>query len=103
MRRSTRSDGGPRPMARTISDQTLDETIRRNKVDHRLAALTSFKDFTNYLLVTTVAATGWVATQGSVAGWLRGACTVLFALSAIFGIFTLALIPPVAEMVRDNP
>jgi hypothetical protein len=62
-------------------------------------ALEFFKDWSNYLLVTTVAALGWVAsgttifTSHSVKPW----CVWLFALSVVFGIFTLALIPLVQE------
>ena len=62
-------------------------------------ALEFFKDWSNRLLVTTVAALGWVAsgtttfTSHSVKPW----CVWLFALSVVFGIFTLALIPLVQE------
>src|SRR5262249_1283414 len=62
-------------------------------------ALGFFKDWSNYLLVTTVGALGWVAsdkttfTSAQVKPW----CVWLFALSVVFGIFTLALIPLVQE------
>jgi hypothetical protein len=61
-----------------------------------------FKDWSNYLLVTTVAALGWVATKESVfisvsPSWVRQLCITCFALSVVCGIFTLALIPLVAE------
>jgi len=62
-------------------------------------ALEFFKDWSNYLLVTTVAALGWVAsstttfTSHSLKPW----CIWLFALSVVFGMFTLALIPLVQE------
>jgi len=49
----------------------------KDKTDHRLAALTVFKDFTNYLLVTTVAATGWVVMQRTAPALWRAACAVL--------------------------
>lgn len=59
-----------------------------------------FKDWTNFLLVTTVAALGWVATKEGVvffSPWLRLLCIAALALSIVFAIFTLALIPLVAE------
>jgi hypothetical protein len=61
-----------------------------------------FKDWSNYLLVTTVAALGWVTTKEAVISsislprvWLL--CVLCLTLSVVFGIFTLALIPLVAE------
>jgi hypothetical protein len=61
-------------------------------------ALEFFKDWSNYLLVTTVAAMGWIAKDGSMApGWLRSLSIWSLAFSAVFGIFTLALIPLIAE------
>src|SRR5262249_37403106 len=68
-------------------------------------ALEFFKDWTNYLLVTTVAVLSWIASaahpifSSSVA---RAACLVAFALSIVFGIFTLALIPLVQEARQTN-
>ena len=62
-------------------------------------ALEFFKDWSNYLLVTTVGALGWTAsgtttfTSHSVKQW----CIWFFALSVVFGIFTLSLIPLVQE------
>jgi hypothetical protein len=69
------------------------------QTEQLLKALEYFKDWSNFLLVTTVAALGWVATKDrphiSVAA-LRW--TVLcFGASVVFAIFTLALIPIVAE------
>ena len=58
-----------------------------------------FKDWSNYLLVTTVAALGWVIADKpsfSTAA-LHFLCAWSFALSTLFAIFTLALIPLVAE------
>ncbi len=68
--------------------------------EQHLKSLDSFKDWSNYLLVTTVAALGWVASDSRVVEhptveiWC-------FALSAVFGIFTLALIPIVAGQITD--
>jgi hypothetical protein len=71
-----------------------------NATEQHLKSLDNFKDWSNYLLVTTVAALGWVASDGSVVEtpiievWA-------FALSIVFGIFTLALIPIVAAGITD--
>jgi len=68
--------------------------------DPKTKALEFFKDWTNYLLVTTVAALGWVATSQSLdfsSNRARFICIVSFAASIVFGIFTLALIPIIQE------
>ena len=63
-----------------------------------------FKDWSNYLLVTTVAALGWVATKDrtkispKALRWTIGA----LGASTVFAIFTLALIPLVAEAVTPT-
>ena len=67
----------------------------------KTAAIANFKDWTNYLLVTTVAALGWVSTQPP--DLLAKICTGCLALSVIAGIFTLAMIPLVTERLRDDP
>jgi len=67
--------------------------------DAKTTALAFFKDWSNYLLLTTVAALGWVA-SGDIAfssAWVRAVCIFSFALSIAFGILTLALIPLVQE------
>jgi hypothetical protein len=70
------------------------------------AALQAFKDWSNYLLVTTTAALGWVASdKGNNEGAPTKKPKALLAsawflcLSIIFGIFTLALIPLVLEKI----
>jgi hypothetical protein len=67
------------------------------RTEQHLKALDSFKDWSNYLLITTVAAIGWVASLN-----YKGFEIWFFALSAIFGIFTLGLIPLVATDVSDT-
>jgi hypothetical protein len=73
-------------------------------VDQQLKALEFFKDWTNYLLITTVAALGWVSTQQAAfsTASLRHFCIWCLAVSIVFAIFTLALIPLVAEQVRTE-
>jgi hypothetical protein len=68
-----------------------------------LGSLGFFKDWSNYLLVTTVAALGWVAKgdaaiEGLALQWTIG----LLCASTVFAIFTLALIPIVGENLVDK-
>jgi len=65
--------------------------------DQLTTALKFFKDWTNYLLVTTVAALGWAAEGTHIGGTPRVLCVWFLAVSIAFGIFTLALIPLVQE------
>ena len=69
-----------------------------------LAALNSFKDWSTYVLVTTVAALGWTSTEkvNISSEFICIGIIWCFALSIMFGIFTLALIPIVAESVDDK-
>ena len=66
-------------------------------------ALAHFKDWSNYLLVTTVGALGWVATQ-DLGGpqCLKIGCLVLLGFSVGFAILTLAIIPHVAESIDKS-
>jgi hypothetical protein len=69
-------------------------------IEQKLKALDGFKDWSNYLLVTTVAALGWTTAKdgaGFSSIWIKGVCIALFALSVLFAILTLALIPHIAE------
>jgi hypothetical protein len=71
-------------------------------------AIEFFKDWSNYLLVTTVAALGWAssASESAKPAWAHGAlkpyCIWFLALSVVFGIFTLALIPLVQEQRKGS-
>jgi hypothetical protein len=63
-------------------------------------ALEFFKDWSNYLLVTTVAAVGWVAGKEHADFYserLRAGCIVALGVSIVFGILTLAVVPLVQE------
>ena len=61
------------------------------KIKQILAAIKSFKDWSNYLLVTTVAALGWVTTNHlvGIAGIARAFVIGFLGSSIVFGIFTL--------------
>ncbi|WP_204014816.1 hypothetical protein [Virgisporangium aurantiacum] len=72
--------------------------------DGRVAALESFKDWSNYLLVTTVAAAGWIASD-NVTFWstpLKSAALWSLGVSIVFGILALALVPLVAQQMQDS-
>jgi hypothetical protein len=71
-------------------------------VEQHLQALEFFKDWSNYLLVTTVAALGWAARSRPVPTWLFSVMLGCFALSIVAGIFTLALIPLIAEALTPS-
>ena len=63
-----------------------------------LAAITSFKDWSNILLVTTTGALAWVSTtKGILNRCCFRLCLVLFAVSIVFGIATLSLITIITE------
>jgi hypothetical protein len=74
-----------------------------------LEALGYFKDWSNFLLVTTVAALGWVATKLALISVNKPvsrnalkATLVCFGASIVFAIFTLALIPIVAQNISST-
>ena len=79
--------------------------VTQQMQDPMTKALEFFKDWSNYLLVTTVAALGWVAsgtnTTTSTSHSVKW-CVWFFALSVVFGIFTLALIPLVQKQRRKT-
>ena len=66
--------------------------------DKRMKALEFFKDWSNYLLVTTVAALGWASTEKTA---LCGVCESItiwsLAVSVCCGFLTRSAIPLVAE------
>ncbi len=72
--------------------------------EQKLRALDSFKDWSNYLLVTTVAALGWTAGKDAETfstPSMKQFAIMSFALSIAFGIVTLALVPHVAEDIKE--
>jgi hypothetical protein len=74
------------------------------QVQQLLKALEFFQDWSNYLLVLTVAAIGWVVASRekfSRLSLLR-TCLACFGASTLFGILTLALIPQVAESLNSS-
>ena len=81
-------------------------TVNKNrlKAERKAQAIDAFKDWSNYMLITTVAALGWVSTDPAnvVGDSAKVICVVLFTLSVVLAIFTLALIPHVAERLGDD-
>jgi hypothetical protein len=74
------------------------DSMSKPDVEQLTASLGFFKDWTNYLLVTTVAALGWVAAKSPILGGSALQWTIaFFCLSIVFAILTLALIPLVGE------
>jgi hypothetical protein len=74
------------------------------QVDAKLDALNLFEKWSNYLLVTTVAAAGWIASNGVTfaSAALKSAALWSLGVSVIFGIFTLALVPLIAEQAKGG-
>ena len=81
------------------------EQDQEDEKDHfNPPALEAFSKWSNYLLVTTVAAVGWISSghikfhnefSQSLSLWCLG-------VSVIFGIFTLALVPLISEQAQKN-
>jgi hypothetical protein len=70
------------------------------KTAKMLQSLGYFKDWSNYLLVATVAALGWVATKPVLLEPVALTLVIFaFCFSTIFAIFTLALIPIIGESI----
>jgi hypothetical protein len=70
--------------------------LYKETVDH-------FKDWSNFLLVTTVAMLAWIAEgKTNLAEPARKFCLIAFALSICFAIFTLAMIPLVTEKLAKD-
>ena len=78
---------------------------RKTRRDLQLKALGWFKDWSNYMLLATVAALGWVTkkTPDCVGTTANYVAIISLALSVVFAIFTLAMIPLVAERLLIVP
>jgi hypothetical protein len=74
-----------------------------DRTEQLTQALKFFKDWSNYLLVATVAALGWTAEKSGITGLqLKFYCVAALGVSVVFGILTLALIPLVQEQREDQ-
>ena len=75
------------------------------KSERQMDALDHVRHWSSYLLVTAVASLGWAATSPRVIlpeGALKVICIWSLALSVVFGVATLALIPLVAEQGKAD-
>src|SRR4051812_32092286 len=84
------------------------QKLKIEDVDPRRDSLQSFERWSNYMLVTTVAAVAWVASSkpdpsDDVATTLWSAAVWCLGISIVFGIFTLALVPLVAHAMGKDP
>ena len=91
-------------LAKPWDDPTREDVNPMTNIEQKLKALGYFKDWGNYVLVTTVAAVGWIVGKesGAITGWALKGSLWLFALAAVFGVFTLALVPLVGESIRED-
>lgn len=93
----------PQESQPSVSTKTTELWCPEAKPDAFSQSLAAFKDWSNFLLVSTVAALGF-ATKTEVLFWcpcIRFLCIWSLALSIVLAIFTLALVPLVAEQ-RGN-
>jgi len=102
MRSRRVSHGSVRPLNCGVSRNW--EYVVDPKTQQVLEAVGHFKDWSNYLLVTTVAALGWVAAKPDLITPRSMKITLICLCgSIVFAIFTLALIPIVAEQIASPP
>lgn len=66
-----------------------------------IGALGFFKDWSNFMLVTSSAALGWVAKTGTQLP-TKELIVICLGLSVMFAVFTLGLIPLVAEKIGPD-
>jgi hypothetical protein len=80
------------------------QEVAITEADPKTDALESFERWSNYLLVTTVAAAGWVASDGVTfePEIFQSVTLGCFGVAIIFGIFTLALVPLIAETMMKS-
>jgi hypothetical protein len=81
----------------------LEHKTHKEHIDHLLKAVEYFKDSNNYLLLISVVALGWVVEHPAAAHEsLRSAIVVCMGLSVVFGVFTMGLLPLVAETLTGT-
>ena len=90
-----------------LSEKSTNQSCLNPKADNQtkiIEALRFFKDWSNYLLVITVGALGWVTTTDVIISspFLRTAMIACFTFSIMFGIFTLAMIPIITQAINEE-
>jgi hypothetical protein len=80
-----------------------DHKTHKEHIDHLLKAVEYFKDSSNFLLMLSVVALGWVVEHsGSVPESLKDVIVLCMGLSVVFGLFTMGLLPLVAETLTGT-
>ena len=75
----------------------------KEHIDHLLRAVEYFNNSNNYLIVISVIALGWVVEHpGGVHESLKNAVVLCMGLSTVFGLFTMGLLPLVAETLTGT-
>lgn len=75
----------------------------KEHIDHLLKAVEYFNNSNNYLILISVVALGWVVEHpGGAQGSLKDAIVLCMGLSAVFGLFTMGLLPLVAETLTGT-
>ena len=76
---------------------------QKEHIDHLLKAVEFFKDSSNFLLLISVVALGWVVEHpGGINESLNDTVVLCMGLSVVFGLFTMGLIPLVAETLTGT-
>ena len=80
-----------------------EQKTHKEHIDHLLKAVEYFNTSNNYLVLISVVALGWVVEHpGSMHESLQDAIVLCMGLSAVFGLFTMGLLPLVAETLTGT-
>ena len=75
----------------------------KEHIDHLLKAVEYFNNSNNYLMVISVTALWWVVEHpGAVHESLQNWVVLCMGLSVVFGLFTMGLLPSVAETLTGT-
>jgi hypothetical protein len=75
----------------------------KEHIDHLLKAVEYFNNSNNYLILISVVALAWVVEHpGGLHESLKDAIVLCMGLSAVFGLFTMGLLPLVAETLTGT-
>lgn len=75
----------------------------KEHIDHLLKAVEYFNNSNNYLILFSVIALGWVVEHpGRIHETMKDAIVLCMGLSAVFGLFTMGLLPLVAETLTGT-
>ena len=75
----------------------------KEHIDHLLKAVEYFNNSNNYLILVSVVALGWVVEHpNAVQENMKNAIVLCMGLSTVFGLFTMGLLPLVAETLTGT-